>query len=135
MNSAPEQSASPAEFEYKQGETIIREGETGQEIFQLREGRAEVKKHNVKLGELNAGDIFGVVAALTDNVRSASVVAITSCRIERISTSNAEQFILERPDVTLKILKDMAGALAKLDEKFSSLESDPLVRAVMRTLR
>lgn len=63
---------------FKDGETIIREGDPGEDFFLLESGEAEVYKSDagsnpVKL--YKKGDYFGELALLDDKPRAASVVA------------------------------------------------------------
>lgn len=64
---------------FEPGETLIHEGDTSQEAFFLYAGQVELFKaidgHRHKLGELGAGELFGEMAYLLKEKRSATVVA------------------------------------------------------------
>jgi CRP-like cAMP-binding protein len=64
-------------------------GERGDELYVIEEGRAYVSVEAQRLAELGPGDIFGEIALLGDDWRSASVLAATSMRYV-ILTSCAE---------------------------------------------
>ncbi len=63
------------------GEVLIREGDDGQEAFYLYSGQVELFKSTTgrphKLGEMEAGELFGEMAYLLKEKRSASVIAKT----------------------------------------------------------
>jgi putative peptide zinc metalloprotease protein len=69
------------------GETIIRQGETGEEeCFLLRSGRVEVLVRGAQgdersLATLGPGSLFGEVALLTDEPRNATVKALEPCTL------------------------------------------------------
>jgi CRP-like cAMP-binding protein len=58
------------------GDAVIEEGGTGSRIYILTSGEVEILKRGERLAVLNKiGDIFGELAALGDEVRSATVRA------------------------------------------------------------
>lgn len=65
---------------YEAGEVIVREGEESRDVFGLKSGRAEVVKRNEhgaerRLAVLEPGAIFGEIALVLRNPRSATVRA------------------------------------------------------------
>lgn len=64
-------------------------GERGDELYVIEEGRAYVTIDSQRLAELGAGDIFGEIALVGDDWRTASVLAATSMRLV-VLTSCAE---------------------------------------------
>src|SRR6516225_4198745 len=62
---------------YTAGETIIREGEPGQEFFLISEGEVDVVRADHEVARLGSGDFFGEVALISGEARNATVVAIS----------------------------------------------------------
>lgn len=60
---------------YAPGETILRQGESGQEFFILAEGRTDILIDGQLVNSLVPGDFFGELALLTNEPRTATVVA------------------------------------------------------------
>ena len=61
------------------GDEIIRDGQVDSRIFILLTGKLEVKKNGEGIAVIDkAGEIFGELAAVSDEKRSASVVAKTN---------------------------------------------------------
>ncbi|MGA7264517.1 MAG: ATP-binding cassette domain-containing protein [Stellaceae bacterium] len=60
---------------YAAGETIIREGEPGEEFFLISDGEVEVIRSDHEVARLGPGDFFGEVALISGEPRNATVVA------------------------------------------------------------
>ncbi|KAL7982146.1 hypothetical protein Chor_001203 [Crotalus horridus] len=65
---------------YQQGNYIIKQGEPGNHIFVLAEGRLEVYQHNKFLSSIPVWTAFGELAILYNCTRTASVKAVTSVK-------------------------------------------------------
>jgi MFS family permease len=73
---------------FEPGAQIIREGEPGDQLFLIAEGRTEVKSKGVHVATVGVGSFIGEIALLRDVPRTATVTAETAVRI----------FALERDD-------------------------------------
>lgn len=60
---------------YPSGETIIREGDPGEEFFLVSDGEVEVIRADHEVARLGPGDFFGEVALISGEPRNATVVA------------------------------------------------------------
>ncbi|XP_048366088.1 cGMP-dependent protein kinase 2 isoform X2 [Sphaerodactylus townsendi] len=65
---------------YQQGSYIIKQGEAGNHIFVLAEGRLEVFQQNKLLSSIPVWTAFGELAILYNCTRTASVKAVTSVK-------------------------------------------------------
>jgi putative ABC transport system ATP-binding protein len=57
------------------GETVIREGEPGEEFFLISDGEVDVVRADHEVARLGRGDFFGEVALISGEPRNATVVA------------------------------------------------------------
>ena len=57
------------------GETIIREGEPGEEFFLVSDGEVEVIRADREVARMGPGDFFGEVALISGEPRNATIVA------------------------------------------------------------
>jgi putative ABC transport system ATP-binding protein len=60
---------------YAVGETIIREGEAGEEFFLISDGEVDVVRSDHEVARLGRGDFFGEVALISGEPRNATVLA------------------------------------------------------------
>jgi CRP-like cAMP-binding protein len=70
--------------QYAAGETIIRQGDPGDEFFIIESGKVQVwqkqgKGESQQVNSLAPGQFFGEVALVTDEPRNATIVAETPC--------------------------------------------------------
>lgn len=92
--------------EFKKGEHIIREGDKASSMFVLAQGAVAVLRdwegREHVLSELGQGDCFGEMSMMDLMPRSASIVAITACKVIEIPNTcfselyehNREQFTM-----------------------------------------
>lgn len=59
--------------EYGKDSWIVKEGDVGNLVFMLEEGRVEVLKDNNRLRTMNPGVVFGELAILYNCTRTASI--------------------------------------------------------------
>lgn len=65
----------------KAGEWIIKEGDPGSTLFALQEGQLEVIKNGKVLTVMGPGRVFGELAILYNCTRTASIKALTDCKM------------------------------------------------------
>jgi hypothetical protein len=73
----------------KAGETLVREGDAGGELFLILDGFLCVQKDGERLAEYGPGAMLGERAHLEAGGRTASLIAVTPCRVAAV---HAEQF-------------------------------------------
>ena len=60
----------------KAGSVIFREGEAADQLFVIKSGEVRIQIGNRTVTELSAGDIFGEMALIDNEPRSATAVAV-----------------------------------------------------------
>ncbi len=85
------------------GETILRQGTSGDSLFVITEGvvSVTVELENGKTAEmarLGAGHFFGEISLLTGELRSATIQAVTETYISEITKENIEPFMATQPE-------------------------------------
>ncbi|GAB6030894.1 hypothetical protein CHUAL_007726 [Chamberlinius hualienensis] len=68
-------------MEYAAGSLIIKEGDVGSVVYVTEEGRVEVSKEGKFLSSMGEGKVFGELAILYNCTRTATVKALTDCKL------------------------------------------------------
>jgi cAMP-dependent protein kinase regulator len=89
---------------FSAGTTILREGEAGDSLYLVTEGRVEVETRDesgerVVLGSLGPGDFFGEISLLTSRPRTATVTAITDLETLELTRAALESLRAAYPDL------------------------------------
>ncbi len=98
-------------------------GEIGQEAFIIIEGSAQVTLPGTDrvIDELGAGDVFGELALLTDEPRSADIVATTDLQVMVLSKAVFVSHFLNQPKQALHLLRLMStrtqSLMSQLEER------------------
>ena len=107
------------------GVEIIREGETGDFMVFLIEGRIEVFKQDRwnsprLIALIAAGQSFGEMSMIDGEPRFASCVAAESCTMAVLSRDSLARIILEQPTLGAKILMELVLMLSQRLRQTSS---------------
>lgn len=104
---------------YKAGETIIREGEESQETYFLHTGRVALYKdiHGkpVYLTTLGEGQLFGEMAYLLGEHRTATVTAETDIFLFAFPPETLEQLMVLSPLLSREIVASLADRLKRMN--------------------
>lgn len=107
---------------YRQGEAIVREGEPGEEMYFLESGRVQVVRNHgaeaIVLDELGAGDLFGEMALLTGNPRSATVTAMSEVNVWVLGRSDFDDLVTAYPHLALALSRLLSERLRATDARF-----------------
>lgn len=108
-------SQSFTEHRFAAGEVTLHEGAEGESMFLVWSGRVAIVKGEldspVVLAYRIAGEIFGEMAVLENQPRSASVVALEDTRLLELSRTRFEQLLSEQPSVSRSIMEVLSARL------------------------
>ncbi len=111
---------------YKKGEVILMEEESGSALFVIVEGEVKVVRigedgREVILSILGPSDIFGEMALLDGETRSASVVALDNAELFMIHRKDFLGLLHEYPSIAISLLKHLTQRLRRADALIKSL--------------
>lgn len=96
---------------FKAGETIFNEGDRGDEMFVIQSGQVEIRRGNRVLETVPEKSIFGEMALIDDEPRSATVVAITAVTVVPVSEKQFLFLVSETPFFALNVMRTLARRL------------------------
>jgi CRP/FNR family cyclic AMP-dependent transcriptional regulator len=99
--------------EFAAGEIIFAEGELGDCMFAVLEGEVAIKRQGKVLESVTAGGIFGEMALIDREPRSASAVAATSCRVAAVGQKRFMFLVQQTPYFALEIMHVLATRLRR----------------------
>ena len=107
------------EVSFPSGSEILKEGDTGEEMFILKEGTVDISKTlTLKVGRREFGQkeksfirlsaehgaFFGEMGMLEENIRSATVTAVTDCKLYIIEKEDFIAFCEKEPSIGFRIV-------------------------------
>ncbi|MEO1392575.1 MAG: cyclic nucleotide-binding domain-containing protein [Cyanobacteria bacterium J06634_5] len=101
---------------YQPGEYILRAGTAGDCAFVIADGEVAVKHPGNEeiIDTMGAGEVFGELALLTDQVRSVDIVAKTDVRAMILEKSTFVEHLMAQPEIALKLLQSMGHRMKNL---------------------
>ena len=124
--------------QFPAGETIIYRGDPGHSMYILVEGSVAVTLTNDEgveytVAELGQGEIFGEMALLTGEPRSANVKSLTGITVVEIAQDLLEKMISGSPELNRTLFKLLAKRLDAMgvQQKTQQMERQELIASLM----
>jgi CRP-like cAMP-binding protein len=112
---------------YEDGELLIREGEPGDSMLVIQEGRAEILTERdgqeILLRTTEPGEMIGEMAIFERVVRSASVRAKGKVRALTVDKGNFLKRINEDPSLAFRLVKLMSQKLRATSEELAKYKA------------
>lgn len=112
---------------YEHGEMICCQGEPGDRMFVIQEGRVEVvQEKNGKetiLAVRKQGEFFGEMALFEKEVRMATVRALGGARVLSVDRKNLMRRIHQDPSLAYQIIQALSRRVRELSHEVERLES------------
>lgn len=105
------------------GETVMREGEAGDEAYLVERGALQVARGGVHLAELGPGDWVGEMSLLLDQPRSATVSAATDAQLRRVTRDSFGRLLAEDPERTQELLRQLARRVREMSDRLAGTQS------------
>jgi CRP/FNR family transcriptional regulator, cyclic AMP receptor protein len=112
---------------WKKGQRVVAEGDPSDGMYFIRSGELRVYLvgeggREVELNQLGAGEYFGELM-LASTVRTASVRTLSSATLTKVSRSDFERVLSERPDLALLLIQGLIERVRVLSSSVRSLAS------------
>jgi CRP-like cAMP-binding protein len=111
---------------YPKGSVILFQGDPGDSLYVLRQGRAKVvligeDGREVILGVLEPGAHFGELALIDDQPRSAHVIAMEDAQLLILRREDFRRRVEANPSVAWALLTELSRRLRRADQKIGGL--------------
>jgi CRP/FNR family transcriptional regulator, cyclic AMP receptor protein len=111
---------------YKAGETVFAMGSPGDQVMALLSGTIRIsvpfsEGKELFLAIIQPGEIFGELAVLDGNERSADAIAETPCTLAILGRNDILSFFERNPSVWPKLVKLLVQRLRQTDQAFAEV--------------
>ena len=87
------------------GQAIFAQGDPGDAMYAVLEGEVEIRREERVLDTIAVGNVFGEMALIDHQPRSASAVAKTDCRVAVISEARFLRLVSQNPRFALQMMQ------------------------------
>lgn len=110
------------EVEHREGDVIVKEGQTGVGFHLIIEGQARVTVGGKLKARLAPGDFFGEIALLDGGPRTATVSAETDLRVLSLASWEFRPIVDQTPSLAYKLLLHLCQRLREAERRSTDLE-------------
>jgi CRP/FNR family transcriptional regulator, cyclic AMP receptor protein len=104
------------EIDLQEGKEMTRQGAPGREFFVILEGTADVQRDGQTINTLASGDFFGEIALISEEPRTATVVATSPVRALVVTARSFRRLMDESPEIRGSVDAAMHERVAHDDE-------------------
>ena len=102
------------------GTDLVLEGEPGDALFMIIDGKAAVLRDGVEVTQVGPGSHFGELAILDGAPRSATVRAVSDVKVAVLGIRMFRTLLREVPDLAEQLLVGLAGELRSAQARAAS---------------
>ena len=113
---------------YARGEHIVHHQDDSSDIFFVLDGRVRVviyapNGRDVSFRDLGPGDVFGELAAIDQQPRSASVMALGACELATFGRDTFMALVDSQPEVARSLLTHFVGLIRRYSQRVYELSA------------
>lgn len=99
------------ELDFAAGQVIVAQGQVGNGLYIIVDGRAVATSGQERLAEFGPGDFFGELTVIDQEPRSATVVAEGACRCLALASWDLLDLLRGDPQLALNLLTELSHRL------------------------
>jgi CRP-like cAMP-binding protein len=124
---------------FASGEVVFREGDTSNTCYVIRSGHAcATRQHSdgraITLARFGPGDIFGELAMLDDERRSATIKALDDLDVIAILSTDMRRLLRDHPGISVKLVSALGRRLRETNERLADLSFQTVQSRVAKVL-
>jgi len=118
--------ASLTEVSVDRGETLFSEGEPGDRLYVILDGKVKLGQTSADgretlLGVLGPGEMFGELSLFDPGLRTSTAVALTDAVVLGLGHDQLKPWLAGRPEVAAALLQALARRLRRTNEAMADL--------------
>lgn len=118
--------ANVTEVRLARGQTLFSEGETGDRLYVVLEGKIKLTRtapdgRENLLSVLGPSEMFGELSLFDPRPRTASAIAVTECRLAGLGHDDLRPWLTAHPEVAVQLLRALAQRLRKTNDVMADL--------------
>jgi CRP-like cAMP-binding protein len=98
------------------GSFIFEEGTPGDVMYVVQEGTVEIRHKGKLLAAVEPGGVFGEMALIDNEPRSATAAARTGCRVVPVDRKRFTFLIQQTPYFALEVMRVLADRLRRMND-------------------
>jgi CRP/FNR family transcriptional regulator, cyclic AMP receptor protein len=98
---------------YTAGQQIFIEGDAASEMYVVIDGEVDISFRGRPLETIGKGGIFGEMALVSDQPRSADATARSDCALMPLDQKRFEYMVQQTPYFAIEVMRVMAGRLRR----------------------
>ncbi len=102
---------------YRDGSTLIRQGDPGDSLCILLGGRARVEREGIKTFELESGQWFGELSLIDGAPRAATITAHFETTVARLPRSAFQKLLKDEPRIALGLMTSLVAIIRELQQQ------------------
>ena len=112
------------EVEIAENETVFKKGDSGDSLYVILDGRVRVNDGDRLLNTLGEYDVFGEMALLDPEPRSATVTGMEPTRLFRLDQAPFYELMEDRPEIAAGIIRILTARLRNRVDDTAQPKSD-----------
>jgi CRP/FNR family transcriptional regulator, cyclic AMP receptor protein len=112
--------------EYGRGETVFAEGEQGDTLYIVLEGKVKIGRRasdgrENMLSVMGPSDMFGELSLFDPGPRTATATVVTDARLASLAHAALRPWITDRPEIAEQLLRVLARRLRRTNDALADL--------------
>lgn len=112
---------------FETGEPLFHEGDPADGAYIIEKGEVNVLTERdgleVKVGTLGKHDLFGEMALILNESRSATIRATRQLKVLKIDADVFLRLVTENPDASLAVMRSLSEKIARLTDRYQTLRT------------
>jgi CRP/FNR family transcriptional regulator, cyclic AMP receptor protein len=121
------------------GTRIFEKGDPGTSLFAVLRGTVKISNQSADgkdavLNMISAGGIFGEIALLDGQPRTADAFAVSECELMQIDRRDFVPLVTQNPEIALKLIEILCGRIRRTSEQVEDMTFLDLPGRLAKTL-